>query len=831
MKVGDRSLDGSAGKKSGSQVFSCLGELVAFWGRTAPLHDAISTPDCTPLKYGELWALTGDAVRELRRLGISRTDRVAVVLPRGQEHAVAILSVAIASVCVPLNPDLTADELQRYFIDLQIVALLTRADMNSASRGVAHTLGISVIDLPPWSAEWPRAFRLLGSAPRQHAIADGDLAAGANDAFILLTSGTTARPKMVPLTHASVCLSAYNAGAVLALRSRDRLLNVLPLFHAHGLISGLLTALAAGSSVICTPVFEADSFFRWLRELRPTWYTAVPTIHRALVSASDHNKQAAQQSSLRLIRSASASLSPDVLEKLESLFGVPVIETYGMTEAASQIAANPRQRRKIGSVGKSAGAEIAIMDHQGRQLPVREYGEIMLRGPTITRGYEDDIAANKSAFRNGWFRTGDLGYLDPEGYLFIVGRIKDVINRGGQQVSPVEVESALSNHPDVFEAGAFAIPHRTLGENVAAAVVLRPNASVTVHNLREFARTRLAPFKVPGVIRIVAEIPKGASGKIKREALRDVLLAMPAAQRSKNPSPPRTSLESQVASMWAELLEVPDIKLNEDIFALGADSLTITQMLSRLRARLGIDFSFKDIFDAPTVAALAARIQTSRRKTPVASVSVRETRSDNHSLLSLQQQRIYLLSRLDRVGHKYHVINVVRLSGQLDVLYLEESVAAVCARHETLRATFLERLGEPIQTITTFRPRIEHLDLRPLSARKGAAAVQLQASKLLQQPFDIERESPIRVQLLRLDEDSNALLIKLHHLVTDGWSQRLFWEELEAFYNARSKGRATELPELPFQYRHFVEWQSAWIRTPAAKEQLTYWLTQLAGLT
>lgn len=281
---------------------------------------------------------------------------------------------------------------------------------------------------------------------------------------------------MVPLTHRNVCLSAYNAGHVLSLTSRDRLLNVLPLFHAHGLISGLLTALAAGSSVICTDGFDSSSFFGWMRELQPTWYTAVPTIHRALLTAAEANPDRARSSSLRVIRSASASLAPAILRGLEATFGVPVLETYGMTEAASQIAANPFELRKVGSVGRAAGPEIAIMDETGRTLASGARGEIMLRGPNMSRGYYNDEAATRAAFRNGWFRTGDLGYLDADGYLFIVGRIKDVINRGGQKISPLEVEEVLLGHPAVLEAGVFAVPHSKLGENVAAVVVLRPNS-------------------------------------------------------------------------------------------------------------------------------------------------------------------------------------------------------------------------------------------------------------------------------------------------------------------------------------------------------------------
>ena len=281
----------------------------------------------------------------------------------------AIIAVAAAAVCVPLNPGFTADEWQRYFGDLRVAALLTRADMDSASRGVAHALGIPVIDLSPRPGEGPGAFSLVGSTTRR--AVGGELAAGAERRVYPIDLGHHGAAENGPLTHASVCLSAYNAGAALALGPRDRLLNVLPLFHAHGLISGLLTALAAGSSVVCTPGFDAVAFFGWLTEFRPTWYTAVPPIHRALLSAADRHKRGVRPYSLRVIRSASASLPPDVLGELEALFGVPVIETYGMTEAASQIAANPLERRKPGSVGKPAGAEIAIMDREGRRLTSR----------------------------------------------------------------------------------------------------------------------------------------------------------------------------------------------------------------------------------------------------------------------------------------------------------------------------------------------------------------------------------------------------------------------------------------------------------------------------
>jgi amino acid adenylation domain-containing protein len=744
-----------------------------------------------------------------------------------------MIAVAAGAVCVPLNPGFTADEWQRYFGDLDVAALLTREDINSACRGVAHALGLPIIDLSPQPRAGPGAFRLVGSAT-QHP-AGGEFAHSTDDAFILLTSGSSSQPKMVPLTHASVCLSALNVGTALALGPRDRLLSVLPLFHGHGLISGVLASLAAGSSVICTPGFDAAAFFGWLKEFRPTWYTAVPAIHRALLLAVGSHRRKTQHTSLRLIRSASSPLPSDVLSGLETLFGVPMIDSYGMTEAATQIAANPLGRRKVGSVGQPAGAEIAIMDDKGRQLRDGERGEVVLRGPTITRGYLNDAAATRSAFRDGWFRTGDIGYLDQEGYLFIVGRIKDVINRGGQEIAPAEIEEALLSHPDVVEAVAFSIPHRRLGADIAAAAVLFPKAKVGASKLRAFLRERLASYKIPAFIRIVPQIPKGPGGKVKRNGLLVALSITPRMIRSDRAGkmvPHRSALKQHLSKAWAELLEVDRVGVDEDVFALGADSLTVTQMLSRLRTRFSVDFSITDIFDAPTVEALAGRIEASGRNPISVSVSLRDTQTDVVRVrLSFQQQRIYVLSRVDPTGHIYHVVEVARFLGLLDLAALTASIATICKRHEVLRSTFSERLGEPMQTVGEVIPRLEHVDLGRCPKSERDEAIQRQAQQSLHQPLDLENEPPLLIQVLRLDENDHALIIKLHHLVTDGWSQRLFWEELEALYTASLNGTSRDLPDLPIQYRHFAEQQRAWLGTRAAEEQLRYWRGRLEGLT
>jgi acyl-CoA synthetase (AMP-forming)/AMP-acid ligase II len=837
------------GRRGGSRVFSQLEELLAYYGRTAGSRNAILAPSRAPVTYAGLRVRAKGVVRRLRKLGVRRSDRVAVVLPEGPETAVATVAVATAAVCVPLNPSFTADEWQRYFGDLQVAALLTRADMDSASRSVAHRLGIPVIDLSPRLGRGPDSFDLFGSGTRRAARAKVAPSAS-DDAFILLTSGTTSRPKVVPLTQASVCLSAYNAGAVLQLGPKDRLLNVLPLYHAHGLISGLLTALAAGSTVVCAPGFDPDAFFGWLTEFRPTWYTAVPAIHRALLSVADRHEHSVRRCSVRVIRSASASLPPDVLHELESLFGVPVIETYGMTEAASQIAANPLGRRKAGSVGQPAGAEIAIMDGGGQRLPAGERGEVVLRGPTITRGYENDAAATRCAFRDGWFRTGDLGYLDRDGYLFIVGRIKDLINRGGQKVAPADVEEALLSHPDVIEAAAFSIPHKRLGEDVAAAVVLRPDAKVSAQKLRNFARECLARFKVPGLIRIVPEIPKSPGGKIKRGGLAAALsitLSTVRVEHGGKMAPPRLELEWQLTNIWADLLEFNQIGIDEDVFALGADSITVTQMLSRLRTHFGVDYSFKDILDSPTVAALAARIESWQRNPAAASrgmrirpIRIAKVEEDCPQQASIVQELMLRMERELPGLPQFNLFFAYQLHGPLNVPALERSLAEVMRRHDSLRTGFAWAAKRPIALIAAAQDIDSPLVVEDLAAcapiGDGPAKalllkkLELEAEQEALKPFDLNHAPLLRARLWRLGADEHVLLLILHHIIVDGWSVGIFMEEVSQLYAAFTAGRQTRLPELPLQFSDFVGWQRRWSESGAAARQFAYWKGRLRGV-
>jgi acyl-CoA synthetase (AMP-forming)/AMP-acid ligase II len=342
---------------------------------------------------------------------------------------------------------------------------------------------------------------------------------------VLHTSGTTSRPKIVPLLHRNVCASARNIRTTLRLTPDDRCMNVMPLFHIHGLMAPVLASLSAGASVACTPGFNALKFFSWLDEIQPTWYSAVPTMHQALLSRAGRNEESVARARLRFIRSSSASLPPQVLAKLEDTFGVPVVEAYAMTEASHQMTCNPLPPgvRKAGTVGPAAGPEVAVMDGEGNLLEPGAVGEIVIRGPNVTLGYENNPEANAAAFTNGWFRTGDQGVMDEDRYVTLTGRLKEIINRGGEKISPKEVDEVLMDHPAVQQVVTFAVPHDKLGEEVAAAVVLREGTEATEAEIRDFAAERLAAFKVPRTVLVLDEIPKGPTGKLRRIGLAEQL--------------------------------------------------------------------------------------------------------------------------------------------------------------------------------------------------------------------------------------------------------------------------------------------------------------------
>ncbi len=521
----------------------------------------------------------------------------------------AFLAVTLAGVAAPLNPAYGHDELDFYLGDIGARLLLVEAGLDTPAREVAqhHGIEIAEVDAAPGGG-----LTIDGTVPAAGPSPDVTPDPG-SVALALHTSGTTSRPKMVPLTHGNLATSARQIAATLALTADDRSLTIMPLFHIHGLVAGLLAPLAAGGTVMVPPGFVVSEFASWLGSTRPTWYTAVPTMHQAILDrlATDEGRAMRALAPLRFIRSSSASMPPRVIRDLEAALGIPVIEAYGMTEAAHQMASNPLPPglRKPGSVGRPAGPEISIMDETGTALETGATGEVVIRGASVTAGYVSNPAANAAGFTNGWFRTGDQGYLDAEGYLTLTGRLKELINRAGEKVAPLEVDAILMEHPAVAQAICFGIPHPILGEEVAAAVVARPGEAIDVKAIRTFVATRLAYFKVPRQIRVVERIPTGATGKLQRRGLAEALgIAAEVPVISGDRTPPRTPAEEIVASVWRDTLrrDVPGVR--ENFFALGGDSILATRVVARIRDLLHVELPLMAFFDAPTVAGLATEV-------------------------------------------------------------------------------------------------------------------------------------------------------------------------------------------------------------------------------
>ncbi|MFN8626006.1 MAG: acyl--CoA ligase [Candidatus Binatia bacterium] len=479
-------------------------------------RSAIVVPDGGPcLTYAELAARVWSVAEALRRGGIGRGDRVAIVLPNGLEFVAVFLAVTwIGAVAAPLNPALTEPE-QRFCIEDAAACAVIVAPAGAATARQAAT----ALAVPLWEAHLGPNDRVLVAPlrPVDASPASADMPRPDDIALFLHTSGTTGRPKAVPLTHRNLMQSIRTIRATYRLTPADTSLIVMPLFHVHGLLGAALASLNAGGSIVVPPRFSARRFFAHCAAHRVTWYSAVPTIHRTVLQRAVEENVTA--TAFRFVRSCSAALPPELWKQLEARFAVAVVEAYGMTEAAHQMTANPLPpgTRKPGTVGMSTGVVVTIRDERGAILPAGARGEVAIAGPSVTRGYCNNPRANAAAFFGDWLRSGDEGILDADGFLTLAGRIKELINRGGEKISPLEIETALAAHPAVAEAACFGVPDPKYGEEVHAAVVLRADASE--RELLAFCLDRLARFKAPKKLHIVAEIPHTPTGKIQRQPL------------------------------------------------------------------------------------------------------------------------------------------------------------------------------------------------------------------------------------------------------------------------------------------------------------------------
>jgi len=466
------------------------------------------------VSYGALRANVRSLAGQLAAAGVRRGDRVGIALPNGLPVVVAFLAAAETGTAAPLNPAYKEDDFAFYLEDTNAKVLILPPDGAEEARRAAAVRHVPVLPIEMDAA----GFVCLSGASQ----VPGTCQAPTKDdvALILHTSGSTGRPKRVPLTHANLTISAQNVARHYQLTNTDVAVCVMPLFHVHGLVASTLATLATGGTLVVPAKFNPLSFWRTARDVGMTWYSAVPTIHQLLLArGADPERRPDGAAKLRFIRSCSAALPPPVMDALEKAFGAPVLEAYGMTEAAHQMASNPLppDERRGGSVGRGTDVQIGIMDEDGNLLPPGKPGEVVIKGPNVITGYENNPEANAKSFTNGWFRTGDQGVLDEKGYLTLVSRIKELINRGGEKISPREIDEVLLTHPSVAEAVAFGVPHATWGEEVAAAVVVR--SEVSEAELVSFCKEKLADFKRPKQIHITTTIPRTATGKIQRRVV------------------------------------------------------------------------------------------------------------------------------------------------------------------------------------------------------------------------------------------------------------------------------------------------------------------------
>ena len=609
--------------------------------------------------------LIDDVRAALRSAGFSRTARIAIAIPNGPQAALAIVAVSCSAVSIPLNPKQTLREIKTSLATLQVNAMLLVEGSASAARRAAEETGTTILEAS-YPKEGSLGFAII--EPQSSAAAAlGEFAEPDPDSpiFILQTSGTTSEPKLVPFSHKNMLAAAARLQTWFDLTPKDRCLSVSPLFYSHGLKVTVFTPLLTGGAVVFPRDISKFDYAEWFSFLEPTWYSTGPTLHRLILDQSRGDAKTGH--SLRFILSGGAPLPQNVLKGLQAAFGIPVVEHYGSSEAA-QISANlpPAGRSKPGTCGIPPNGTIIIVGDDGRRLPPGEQGEILVGGPTVISGYLNAPELNSASFIDGWFRSGDIGSIDEEGFLTLHGRKHDVINRGGEKIAPAEIDEALMRHPAVLEAAAFSIPHPRLGEDVAAVVALRPGMTVSPFELRRYLQDQIALFKVPRRIIVRDQIPKGTTGKIKRrlltESWEEMITAVPhvaAAQAAVNLSAENPVVDELLA-VWERLLNKAPLSLDDDFFEKGGDSLLAVEMLTELEWRTGLAIPDTILFEATTIRTLSQKLVEQRIPGPKQLIKMNSDGS--------QPPLIYFHGNFHGTGHS--AITLAKLLGSDQPLFI-----------------------------------------------------------------------------------------------------------------------------------------------------------------
>lgn len=601
-------------EQSGMPLYlaSTIGETIRHRAEALKDKPAIVSSDFAAMSYGELQSLIDQVRTHCRLGGLGRSARIAVAMPNVPQTALAIVAVSCSMVSVPINPNQTIREVEACFAAVRPDALLVMRGSDCPARQVAEQEGLAIVEAVPFNHD-ALGFS-IEVARSETAVAIDE--AGDPDpdaaAFILQTSGTSAEPKLVPFSHRNMLAVASRLQAWFDLTANDRCLSVSPPYYSHGLKVTILTSLVTGGAV----AFPADpakfDYWEWFGVLKPTWYSAGPTLHRFIFDQTKSMANARTGHSLRFITGGGAPLPPSVLNGLQNALGVPVAEHYGSSEAGL-VASNelPPRPFKAGTVGRPWPGAVRIVGDDEDQVPMGKKGEVWVGGPSLISGYLGAADVNRESIVDGWFKTGDIGSIDEQGFLTLHGRKNDLINRGGEKISPVEIDEALAGHPAVAEAAAFAIPHARLGQDVAAAVVLRPGMTATAVDIRKYLQGHLASFKIPGRIIFGDHLPKGKTGKVLRRQLGASIaeaalpeIATPAEESGKDIDAD-SALIIQLKELWERLLQTSAVSLDDDFSDKGGDSLLAMEMLSELESLLGTKIPISILFEARTIRQLA----------------------------------------------------------------------------------------------------------------------------------------------------------------------------------------------------------------------------------
>jgi acyl-CoA synthetase (AMP-forming)/AMP-acid ligase II/thioesterase domain-containing protein/acyl carrier protein len=577
-----------------------IGAVIDDHARRAPDRPAILTETMGSMSYQSLVSHIAKTRDTFRNAGIGSAGRIGIALPSGAEAAIATIATAAHATCVLFHPDAPRDDIVRELDRLPLDAMILPESKTSAAWDVLQDSRTALFAVHPGEDSFDR-FGVRCVRPGRSAAASIDDPEAGAEALVLRTSATTGLPKLVPVTHANMMEQARKMSRWIGVSATDRAACILPTYYAQGCQTGVLIPLLLGGSVVIPDAGRFDRRGDWLEYLAPTWFSAGPTFLLGLLDALERRGDKAPSHALRFVLSSSAHLPQPVREKVETTLGVPVLEFYGMTEGG-MMAANPPppMRRKPGTAGRAPAAELIVRNAEENDANPGEPGAIFIRGPSVMPGYITDGGPLRTGLQEGWLPTGDIGSIDEDGFLTIHGRLEEFINRGGEKISPLEVEAAMLKHPDVREAAAFALPHPRLGENVAMAVVLKQGASATASDLRRHIRPLLPSFKLPQRIEIVDTLPKGNTGKVLRRALREAVES-----RERRRAEPESPLEIQIAEIWKRILKTDKIGIDDDFFEAGGDSLIAEQMLLEVEAVVGYPFPVSTLSDASTIRALA----------------------------------------------------------------------------------------------------------------------------------------------------------------------------------------------------------------------------------